>query len=209
MGNSAEGRLDTPPLGTDPAEDAVAAMAAFGRVLTQVDDEHLELETPCVGWNVEALISHVVLGDVSVPMLFAGKPLPTTMAIDTSILGPNPVASWRGTALAAIEALRAPGAMEQVVAHPVGEVPGSVVARFRLVDLLGHTWDLAHTIGVAAELPLPLCEAALDFLFPLLDELSDSQVFGPPLTPAEGSPADVRFLALIGRDAAQGFASNQ
>ena len=199
---------ESAPLGTDPAEDAIAAMAGFGRILMQVDDEHLELETPCEGWNVEALISHVVLGDVSVPMLFSGKPFPTTMAIDTYILGPNPVASWRGTALAAIEDLRVEGAMEQLVNHPVGEVSGSVVARFRLVDLLGHTWDLAHTIGVPAELPIALCEAALDFLFPMLDELRESMVFGPPLTPAEGSAADVRFLALIGRDAAQGFASN-
>lgn len=189
-------------LGADPAEDAVAAMAGFGRVLQQVDDEHLDLETPCEGWNVEALLSHVVLGDVSVPLLFAGDPLPTTMAIDTSILGPNPVATWRGTALSAIEALRSTGAMEQLVQHPIGEVPGSVVARFRLVDVLGHTWDLAHSIGVEAELPHALAEAALDFLFPMVDQLRDSRVFGPPVPPPTNAEADVRFLALIGRDVA-------
>lgn len=186
-------------LGTDPAEDAIAAMAGFGRVLLQVDDEHLELDTPCDGWNVEALISHVVLGDVSVPLLFTGDPLPSTMAIDTSILGPNPVATWRGTALAAIECWRADGAMEQIVKHPVGDRPGSVFARFRLVDLLGHTWDLATTIGVEAELPEPLCEAALDFLFPMVDQLRESMVFGPPVEPPDGADAAVRFLSLLGR----------
>lgn len=190
-----------PELGADPAEDAIAAMAGFGRVLMQVDDEHLELETPCEGWNVEALISHVVLGDASVPLLFTGEPLPSTMTIDTAILGPNPVATWRGTALAAIESWRADGAMDTIVQHPVGERPGSVFARFRLVDLLGHTWDLAHTIGVEAELPEPLAEAALEFLFPMLDELRESKVFGAPVTPPEESSAAVRFLALIGRTA--------
>ena len=190
-----------PELGTDPAEDAIAAMAGFGRVLLQVDDEHLELETPCAGWNVHALISHVVLGDLSVKMLFNGDPLPGTMVIDTSILGPNPVATWRGTALTAIEEFRKPGAMEQLVAHPTGERLGGVFARFRLVDLLGHTWDLAHTIGVDAELPEALCEAALDFLFPMLDELRGSLVFDPPVTPPPDSSAAVRFLALIGREA--------
>lgn len=191
----------TPELGTDPAEDAIAAMAGFGRVLMTVDDEHLELETPCEGWNVEALISHVVLGDASVPLLFTGDPLPSTMAIDTSILGPNPVATWRGTALAAIESWRTEGAMDKIVQHPVGARPGHVFARFRLVDLLGHTWDLATAIGVDVELPEPLAEAALDFLFPMLDELRESQVFGAPVTPPEGSSAGVRFLALIGRTA--------
>ena len=33
---------EKPPLGTDPAEDAIAAMASFGRILMQVDDEHLD-----------------------------------------------------------------------------------------------------------------------------------------------------------------------
>lgn len=191
--------------GTDPAEDAIEAMAIFGRVLEQVTDEHLELSTPCTEWNVEALISHVVLGDASIPLLFDGKPLDVTVAIDPSILGRNPMATWRGTALAAIEAFRRPGAMEQIVSHPVGDRPGSVVARFRLVDLLGHSWDLATAIGVDVELPDDLAEAALEFLFPMVDPLKKSEFFDHGLQiepPPDASPA-VRFLALIGRDATQ------
>jgi len=176
-------------------------MAIFGRVLTQVDDEHLELETPCEGWNVEALISHVVLGDAAVPLLFNGDALPATMAIDTSILGPNPVATWRGTALAAIEAFGVPGAMDQVVQHPAGERTGSVIARFRMVDQLAHAWDLATAIGVDAGIPEVLADAGLDFLYPMLDQLGESKVFGPPVAPPDGSSAAVRFLGLLGRTA--------
>ena len=192
---------DLPELGTDPAEDAVASMAIFGRVLMQVDDEHLELETPCEGWDVQALISHVVLGDAAVPLLFNGDPLPGTMTIDTSILGPNPVATWRGTALAAIESLRTPGAMEKTVQHPIGERPGAVVARFRMVDQLGHAWDLATAIGVEAEIPEALAEAALDFLYPMMDQLRESQVFAAPIAPPEDSTAVVRLMGLLGRKA--------
>jgi len=166
---------ELPELGTDPAEDAVASMAVFGRILTQVDDEHLELETPCEGWDVQALISHVVLGDAAVPLLFNGDPLPGTMTIDTSILGPNPVATWRGTALAAIEALRAPGAI--------------------------HAWDLATAIGVDADIPEALADAGLDFLYPMMDQLGESKVFSPPIAPPDGSSAVVRFLGLLGRKA--------
>lgn len=192
---------EIPELGADPGADAIAAMAIFGRVLSQVDDEHLELDTPCEGWNVQALISHVVLGDAAVPLLFAGNALPGTMTIDTSILGPNPVATWRGTALAAIEAFRAPGAMEQIVQHPIGERAGSVVARFRLVDQLGHAWDLATAIGVEVDIPEALADAALDFLYPLLDQIKESQVFGPPIAPPADSSAVLRLLGLLGRKA--------
>ena len=188
-------------LGVDPAVDVVAGMAIFGRVLMQVDDEHLELETPCAGWDVQALISHVVLGDAAIPLLFAGEPLPSTMTIDTSILGPNPVATWRGTALAAIEAFQAPGAMEQIVAHPIGERDGATVARFRLVDVLTHSWDLATAIGVEVELPEPLTAAVLDFLFPLVDGLRESKVFDAPVEPPEGAPSWQRMLGLLGRKA--------
>jgi uncharacterized protein (TIGR03086 family) len=193
---------DTPaPLGTDPGEDAIAGMALFGRVLLQVDDEDLERETPCEGWDVQALISHVVLADAAVPLLFAGEPLEATMVIDTSILGPNPVATWRGTALAAIEAFRAPGAMEQSVQHPIGARSGAVVARFRLVDLLAHTWDLATAIGVEIEIPEALADAALEFLYPMRDQLKESQVFGAPIAPPPDSGAVLRLLGLLGRTA--------
>ena len=186
----------------DPvADDAIAAMAQFGRVLEQVDDAHLELETPCADWNVEALISHVVLGDASVPMLFDGRPLPEGVVIDPSLLGPNPLATWRGTALAAIEALRRPGAMDAVVDHPLGAVDGRTVARFRLVDLLGHTWDLAIAIGVDPGIDERLAEAALEFLFPMVERLRASDAFGPALEPPADSDALTRLLALIGRRA--------
>lgn len=184
-----------------PAEDAIAAMAQFGRVLEQVDDSHLELATPCPDWDVEALLSHVVLGDASVPLLFDGRPLPDDATIDPSLLGPNPMATWRGTALAAIEALRRPGAMEQLVDHPQGPRTGAVVARFRLVDVLGHTWDLATAIGVEPGLAEHLAEAALDFLFPMVEQLRRSALFGPALEPPPEADAATRFLALTGRRA--------
>ena len=185
----------------DPAEDAIAAMAIFGGVLTQVDDEHLELDTPCEDWDVQSLISHVVLGDASVPLLFAGKPLPEALAVDVSILGPNPVATWRGTALAAIEALRAPGAMEQTVAHPTGPRTGAIVARFRLVDVLTHAWDLADACGIDVEIPDSLAQEVLDFLLPMFDALQDSDQFGSPVQPPEEAPTWERMLGLLGRAA--------
>lgn len=188
-------------MGVDPAEGAIAAMALFGQVLTQVDDEQLELITPCDEWDVQSLISHVVLGDAAVPLLFDGKPLPDVVAVDISILGPNPVATWRGTALAAIEAFRSPGAMEMLVEHPTGPQLGATVARFRLVDVLTHAWDLAEATGVEIEIPDELAETVLDFLLPMFDGLRDSTQFGNSVEPPDGAPAWQRMLGLLGRRA--------
>lgn len=193
--------MSDPMAESNPAEDAIAAMAVFGNILNQVDDEHLELPTPCADWDVQALISHVVLGDASVPLLFDGKPLNLTESINPSILGPNPMATWRGTALAAIEAFRRPGAMEQIVAHPAGDSPGSVAARFRLVDVLTHAWDLATACGIPIELPDELADAALDFLQPMFDQIVGSEFFADAGTvePPEGASAGIRLVSLLGR----------
>ena len=180
-------------------QDVASAMAIFGRVLMQVDDEHLELETPCTDWNVEALISHVVLGDVATAMIFEGQSLDGMSMIDTSILGPNPVATWRGTALKAITTLQEPGAMERVVQHVTGPQPGSMVAGFRLVDVLGHASDLAQAIGVPAEITDDLADSALEFLLPMVEQMKDSPHFAAPLLPAENASPEERFLALLGR----------
>ncbi len=180
-------------------EQVVRAMAGFGEVLRDVTDEHLELATPCTEWDVTALISHVVLGDAAVPALFDGRPLDSLLAVDRSLLGHSPMATWRGTALAAVQTFRRPGAMAQLVDHPVGPRAGSVVAGFRLVDVLGHTWDLATAVGQPLELPEDLATAALNFLFPMVDELQASEVFAAAIEPPENASAGVRFLALIGR----------
>jgi len=50
-------------------------------------------------------------------------------------------------------------------------------------------------------IPEPLADAALDFLYPMLDQLKGSNVFGPPIAPPEDSSAMLRFLGLLGRNA--------
>jgi hypothetical protein len=66
-------------------------------------------------------------------------------------------------------------------------------------NLLCHSWDLATAIGVDVDIPEELAEAALDFLYPMLDQLKDSKVFGPPVAPPPDSSAVFRFLGFIGR----------
>lgn len=185
----------------NPVDDVVAAMALFGELLKGVTHESLELETPCEGWDVRALVAHVVLGDASVPLLLAGSGSELTVGADPSILGNNPMATWRGTALGAIRAFQEPGAMEREVAQPNGSVTGEFVARVRLVDLLGHSWDLARALGNDLELPERLTEASLDFLFPHVGRLIESGIYGSPVQPRDEANAAERFLALIGRSA--------
>ena len=180
------------------AEHYPRARALFGERVREVSDEQWELATPCPDWNVRSLVAHVVLGEAMIPPLFGGEQVAASSEIDPSILGPDAMSVWRGTALAAMEAANAVG-LDTIVAHPVGDVPVSTVLGFRIVDNLVHGWDLATAIGVGSELPEDLAEWSLDFLFPFAGMLGDGAFFGPIVEPPAEAAAEVRLLGLVGR----------
>ncbi len=54
--------------------------------------------------DVRTIVAHVILGEAMLVDLLKGGVIEPLTDIDVSILGPNPIATWRGTAVAAIDA---------------------------------------------------------------------------------------------------------
>lgn len=195
-----DGRSDQP---TDEqlVDYFVRASAFFGEVVREVTDDEWALPTPCADWDVRTVVAHVVVGDSQIPHLLAGEAVEQIEEYSPSVLGTNPLAAWRGTALAAIRAFAAPGALERRYAHPVGNVRGRTVIGFRISDSLVHAWDISRAIGEEAMLDPELCEYCLDFWFPMATTLPSSGYYRPALLPADGTGPAERLLALLGREA--------
>ena len=181
-----------------------SACAFFGERLADVAEFDWELSTPCDGWDVGTLVAHVVSGESLVARVFRdGGTWEGT--VDQSMLGANPVAAWRGTALAALEAVSADGLLDAFYPHAAGELPGAVILGFRVTENLVHGWDLATACGIGIELPETLAARCLDFWYPLVG--TDGKIggadssFGYPVVPSGGASAGVRLLALLGRAA--------
>jgi uncharacterized protein (TIGR03086 family) len=184
----------------------VRASAFFGEQVREVGDEEWDLPTPCEGWDVRTVVAHVVVGDAQIPALFAGGAVERVEAFSPSVLGANPLATWRGTALAAIRAFAKPGALEHRYDHPVGNVRGRTLVGFRVSDSLVHGWDVATALGDGTPgggvvLDPELCEYCLDFWFPMASTLPESGYFASALLPPDGADAATRLLALLGRRA--------
>ena len=177
-----------------------SACAFFGERLSAVTGSDWDRPTPCEDWDVQMLVAHVVTGEALVARVLQEGGLWDT-EVDPSILGLDPMAAWRGTALAALNAASADGVLDALHPHPVGDLPGGVLVGFRATENLAHGWDLARACGRDAELPESLAERCLDFWLPLAgsDAMADS--FGPPVLPPEGASAGVRLLSLLGRTA--------
>ena len=61
--------------------------------------------------------------------------------------------------------------------------------------------DRVPTIGVEVDIPEALADAALEFLYPMREQLKESKVFGVPVAPPPDSGAVLRLLGLLGRTA--------
>lgn len=178
----------------------VRSSASFGEQVREVDDDQWVAPTPCADWDVRMVVAHVVVGDAQLPPLVEGEKVELVEAFDPSVLGNNPLAAWRGTALAAIRAFARPGALEQRYHHPLGHITGRRIIGFRITDSLVHAWDIARACGRDLMLDPEIAEYCLDFWMPLASGLPASGHFSAPsMPPAEADPG-MRLLSLLGRD---------
>ena len=174
-------------------EQTRTVVAAIGR-----DQWHAT--TPCDGWDVQALLNHLVSGNLWAAELGAGATIEQVGdRLDGDVLGENGLAAYDTSAEVAAAAFEAPGALQAPCAVSYGPVPGSVYAGHRFIDVLIHGWDLAVATGQDTTLDPDLIDAAYDTLRAEADMVRASGMFGDNLTvPADASP-QTRLLAFIGR----------
>ena len=185
--------------GLDVVELYVEALATFGNAVRDVADHEWDLPTPCYEWNVKEIVAHVVLGEAHLPAVLSGETANTQTTFAVELLGLNPLSTWRGTALRAIEAARRPGLVAETFELDMGPVTGRQLLGYRITDNVIHAWDVAIGVGRAVPIDDHYADWLLEFWQPVATQMSDSDFFGEPLEPPEGASPGVRLLALLGR----------
>src|SRR6187551_686477 len=102
-----------------------AAIANTLHIIESADLDPLDRPTPCEGWDVAALLQHVVVGNLWVTPLVVGESIEDVGdRFDGDLLGKDPIAAYRWSGDAASAAFSAPGAMDAPCAVSYGPVPG-------------------------------------------------------------------------------------
>lgn len=185
---------------TDSVVDVyVDALAVFGEAVRDVADHEWDLPTVCDPWNVKDLVAHVVLGEAHLPSVTSGQTTQTQTSFGADILGANALATWRGTALRAIESAREPGLVDAVFDLDIGAVTGAQLLNYRITDNVVHAWDIAMAVTRPKPVADRFAEWLLDFWQPVAGQIAETPMFGPPVEPADGASAGDRLLALLGR----------
>lgn len=178
-----------------------AAMTDLAAAVDVIRPDQWSHPSPCAGWTVYDVVDHVVMGDHFCVRVIGGASLADAiedlprLAVDE----PDAGAVVRNAAAGARAAFAQP--LDRTVDHPVGVIPARRFLSFRVLDQLGHAWDLQAALGVET---ISLSAHALDVALAVAEverqTLEESTNFAT--TPGAGADIDdplERFLAVMGR----------
>jgi uncharacterized protein (TIGR03086 family) len=187
---------------TDVLELHGLAIEGFGRLVHAVPPDCWGAPTPNPGWDVRALVNHLVQEQRWVAPLLAGRRVADVGdAFDGDLLGDDPVAAWDAAAGEAHRAFTAPGALGRTVHLSYGDISAADYCREMTMDLAIHGWDLARGAGLDERIDPRLVDDLLARYADQADDLAASGLFAPRVAvPADAAP-QTRLLAIFGRDA--------
>jgi uncharacterized protein (TIGR03086 family) len=176
------------------------ALEAARSTVAGVASDEWASPSPCEGWDVRALVNHVVSGNLWAAELAGGRTIADVGdRLDGDVLGDDPLAAYDASAAVAAAAFEAPGALDSPCAVSYGPVPGAVYAGHRFLDVLIHGWDVATATGQDTTLDPKLVAACFDVVRPQAEMLRASGMFGADEPVAVDANPQTRLLALLGR----------
>jgi uncharacterized protein (TIGR03086 family) len=184
------------------ALDALAVRASTGLV-GRARPADMARPTPCADWTLHGLITHMAAQHYGFAAAAAGDG--DLARWRPRRLGSDPVADYRAAARAVLTAFAAPGVMDRRFPLPEfaagPDFPARQAVSFHFVDYVVHSWDVARSLGLEADFPAEVLEAALRVAeaVPGGDaRLAPGAAFAPAVA-APGGPLLDRIVAALGR----------
>jgi len=185
----------------EPSPELRLATDTFLDRLHRVSTAQFDLATPCEGWDVADLVNHVAVGSAMAVALLAGASTDEAKSIIDSRVEGDLLAECRHQLSAAVAAFEGAVDSDQIVHHPVGDVPAAQLLSFRIGDLTLHSWDLSRATGMDESLPMSLVERAWADFAPMEPFIGSIGLFGAgPSGSLDGTAGlQERLLDLSGR----------
>src|SRR5271168_1381531 len=185
------------------------AVLASVDVVSAVTADDLAKPTPCAGWNLADLLTHMTVqhrGFAAAARGHGADPAIWQPATVADAVAADPAGSYAAAAAEVIDAFadvdELDAAFELPEFGPDATFPGALAIGFHFVDYVVHGWDVARTMGYPFELPADVVAAALPIALAVPDtefRTADSAPFGPAIhSPDQANDLD-RILDHLGR----------
>jgi uncharacterized protein (TIGR03086 family) len=178
------------------------ACASTDRIVDGVTPAHYNLLTPCEGWDVRALLNHL-LGTLSLgTRLLADIPPEGDMAPgalpEVDLVDDDLAKAYRG-GVEALLAAASGDALTRIHTTPLGEMPGAVLGGFTTLDIAVHGWDLAKATGQDPAIDTSLANEVLAFARQTITDTTRAPRIGPEVTVGPGAPVIDQLVGYLGR----------
>jgi len=167
----------------------------FGARVEAASDDAWDNASPCEGWAARDVVKHVTDTQRNITWKINGNEGdPPAASAD------DPKALWRESYGAFKDALTKPGALEQNVPTPMGEMPAPMfLGRILSSDILVHTWDLARSVGGDEKLDANAVTQSFSGLKPMDAMIRQPGIFGAKVDSAADSDEQEQLLNFLGR----------
>lgn len=184
----------------DSARQLSRAFASTRGVLAKVGPNQLDAATPCVSWDVRALINHFVGSARWGASAAMGRGYEIT---DEDFAAGDFMASYDDSIAVALTAFGSDGVLEKTIELAFGTFTGAELMGMVARDQFTHGWDLARAIGYHTDLDPGLAdELLIRARVEILDAYRGPEgeaIFRPVVEARAGAcPAD-RLAAFLGR----------
>jgi uncharacterized protein (TIGR03086 family) len=183
-------------MATEGFEQAVGVARS---VLANVEPEQMDGPTPCASWKVRDLVNHLVGGTYFFAAITKGD---TAGGEPPDFASGDYRAAFEEGSSQAIAAFAAPGALDQTVKAPFGELPGTAWMGLATTDTFTHSWDLAKATGQSTDRAPGLAEQLLAGARGSIPDAvrgDEPMPFAPEKSAPDGASAADRLAAFLGR----------
>jgi uncharacterized protein (TIGR03086 family) len=176
------------------------ALGQTAGLIAAIDADQAGLATPCAGWDVRALVSHLAGQDLR-NFLVSARSESADWQNPADEIGDDWAAAFRDRAAPLRAAWRAAD-LDRLVAGPGGEAPLRFRADHQITELAVHGWDLAKATGQSAGLDPELAEHGLNWSRQMLrpESRGPGKAFGLEVPVPDDAPAYDRLAGWFGRD---------
>ena len=180
------------------------ALDETARLVDAVRPDQMGLPTPCSDWDVQALLAHLVGGNIRYAGVTRGEPIQRGPARgggpSVDLLGDDPAGAYRRSAAAMDAAWRDPALLDRTFALPIGVLPGRAALTLHLVETVVHGWDVARATGQRPAFAPDVVRTAMQFTQASAPgDRPPGAAFAPSVPVADDLPEIDRLAALLGR----------
>jgi uncharacterized protein (TIGR03086 family) len=188
---------------TDPLATLDFSLGILREQVVGLDDAEMDIVSNCEPWTLRRLASHALNNQLFWGGVVTGAQPVSFEETMGAVAYDGDLAGYADDVVDRAQAMwRTDGVLDARHVTPLGELPGTAVINFAIIDAVCHAWDLAVSAGRPIELPDAMIPTiALVVAATCTDAAREHDLIKPVPPIAADATATERLMAEAGRSA--------